>query len=334
MLYLIRQRLLMLVFVLFGVTLCTFFMSHVIPGDPAQMMAGPHASADTIRSIRRQLGLDRPLWVQYGTYLWGLLHGDLGISIRTQQPVIHDLAAFFPATLELVLYAFLLAIVTGIPLGVLAAVKRNTVWDYAARVVSLGGVSVPVFWSGLVLILLFYARLGWLPASGRLDPSLPPPPTITGLYTVDSALTGYWADFFNSLWHLVLPAVTLSYVQLSIIVRQVRSSMLEVLGKEFILTGRANGLGRGFLIVRYALRNALVPTITVIGLSIGSLLGGAVVTETVFDWPGMGNYVVQSIASLDFPAIMGFTVVIGAAYVLINLVVDLLHYALDPQIRR
>jgi peptide/nickel transport system permease protein len=334
MIHLIRQRLLMLVFVLFGVTVATFLMSHVIPGDPAQMMAGPHASVETLQSIRHQLGLDQPLYIQYFDYMNGLLHGDLGTSIRTQQPVAKDLLAFFPATLELVIYAFLIAIVLGIPLGVIAAVKRNTWWDYITRVFSIGGVSIPVFWSGLVLILIFYARLGWLPASGRLDVTLPPPPTITGLYTIDSALTGYWADFFNSLWHLVLPAAALSYVQLSLIMRQVRSSMIEVLSQEYILTGRANGLGRMFLIIRYGLRNALIPTITVIGLSFGSLLGGAVVTETIFDWPGMGKYVVDSIASLDFPAIMGFTIVIAVAYVLINLVVDLLYYALDPQIRR
>ncbi|MBX5437812.1 MAG: ABC transporter permease [Alicyclobacillaceae bacterium] len=334
MIHLIRQRLLMLVFVLFGVTAATFLMSHVIPGNPAQVMAGPHASPETVEAIRHQLGLDRPLLVQYLQYMNGLLHGDLGTSIRTQQPVAHDLANFFPATLELVLYSFLIAIVLGIPLGVIAAVKRNTYWDYVVRVFSIGGVSIPVFWSGLVLILIFYAKLGWLPASGRLDISLPRPPMITGLYTVDSALTGYWEDFFNSLWHLLLPAATLSYVQLSVIMRQVRSSMIEVLSKEFILTGRANGLGRMFLVIRYGLRNAMIPTITVIGLSFGSLLGGAVVTETIFDWPGMGHYVVESIASLDFPAIMGFTVVIAVAYVFINLVVDLLYYALDPQIRR
>lgn len=324
----------MLIFVLFGVTVGTFIMSHVIPGDPAQIMAGPHASAQTIAAIRHRLGLDQPLLVQYWDYMKGLLHGNLGISIRTQDPVAKDLIAFFPATLELVLYAFLVAIVLGVSLGVLSAVKKGTWWDYLARVFAIGGVSIPVFWSGLLLILIFYAKVGWLPASGRLDITLPPPPTITGLYTVDSALTGYWADFSNSLWHLVLPAIALSYVQLSVIMRQVRSSMLEVLSKEFMLTGRANGLGRMFLIIRYGLRNAMIPTITVIGLSFGSLLGGAVVTETVFDWPGMGNYVVQSIGSLDFPAIMGFTVVIAIVYVLINLLVDLLHYALDPQIRR
>lgn len=331
---LLGQRLGMLVFVLFGVSVGTFAMSHLIPGDPAQIMAGPHASAQTIAAIRHHLGLDQSLRIQYWEYMKGLFHGDLGQSIRTQNPVSKDLIAFFPATFELVIYAFLIAIILGIPLGVLSAVKKGTWWDYPARVFAIGGVSIPVFWSGLMLILIFYAKVGWLPASGRLDVTLPPPPTITGLYTLDSALTGYWADFFNSLWHLVLPAVALSYVQLSVIMRQVRSSMLDVLSKEFMLTGRANGLGRMFLIVRYGLRNAMIPTITVIGLSFGSLLGGAVVTEMVFDWPGMGNYVVQSIGSLDFPAIMGFTVVIAVAYVLINLIVDLLQYALDPQIRR
>ncbi|SFR08580.1 ABC transporter permease [Desulfoscipio geothermicus] len=329
----IVKRLSLLVLVLFGVTLITFVMSHVIPGDPARMMVGQRASEETLQKVREDLGLDQPVWAQYLLYIRGLLSGDLGTSIRTQQPVISDLAAFFPATLELALYAFIIALLIGIPLGVISAVKQNTILDHIGRVFSIGGVSIPVFWSGIVAIIIFYAQLGWLPASGRLSIGLEINRTITGLYTIDSLLTGNWKIFKDSLWHLILPAITLSYVQLATITRQVRASMLEVLNQEYIRTARANGIEEWYLIIFYGLRNALKPTVTVVGLSFGSLLGGAVVTETIFAWPGMGKYVVDSIAFLDFPSIMGFTLIIAIGYVIINLIVDLLYMVLDPQVR-
>ena len=329
----IAKRLSLLVFVLFGVTLITFFMSHVIPGDPARMMVGQRADEATLQEVRRQLGLDQPVWVQYFTYVKGLLSGDFGISIRTQQPVANDLLTFFPATLELALTAFVIALVVGIPIGILSAVKKDTVWDHGGRLFSIAGVSTPVFWSGLVGILIFYKLLGWFPSSGRIDLSVAAPAQITGLYVLDSLLTGNWQAFANSLWHLILPALTLSFAQLAIVTRQVRASMLEVLGQEYIRTALANGIKGPLLLFRYALRNALIPTITVVGLSFGSLLGGAVVTETIFGWPGMGKYVVDSIAYLDFPAIMGFTIVISVGYVIINLLVDLTYLLLNPQIR-
>ena len=329
----IVKRLSMLVLVLFGVTLITFFLSHVIPGDPARMMVGQRASEETLQEVRRQLGLDQPVWVQYFTYMSGLLAGDFGNSIRTQQPVIDDLITFFPATLELAFTAFVIAIVIGIPIGILSAVKKDTGWDHAGRMFSIAGISTPVFWSGLVGILLFYKVFGLLPSSGRLDLTVPPPTTITGFYVLDSLLTGNWAAFSNSLWHLILPATTLAFAQLAIVTRQVRASMLEVLSQDYIRTALANGIHGPVLLFRYALRNALIPTITVVGLSFGSLLGGAVVTETIFSWPGMGKYVVESIAFLDFPAIMGFTFLISLGYVVINLIVDLTYYALDPQIK-
>jgi len=329
----IVRRLSLLILVLFGVTLITFAMSHVIPGDPARMMVGQRASEETLQKVREDLGLDQPVWAQYLLYIRGLLSGDLGTSIRTQQPVISDLAAFFPATLELALYAFIIALLIGIPLGVISAVKQNTILDHIGRVFSIGGVSIPVFWSGIVAIIIFYAQLGWLPASGRLSIGLEINRTITGLYTIDSLLTGNWKIFKDSLWHLILPAITLSYVQLATITRQVRASMLEVLNQEYIRTARANGIEEWYLIIFYGLRNALKPTVTVVGLSFGSLLGGAVVTETIFAWPGMGKYVVDSIAFLDFPSIMGFTLIIAIGYVIINLIVDLLYMVLDPQVR-
>ncbi|UFJ41452.1 ABC transporter permease [Brevibacillus humidisoli] len=333
MMQIIAKRLSLLAFVLFGVTLMTFFMSHVIPGDPARMMVGQRADEETLQEVRRQLGLDQPVWVQYITYVKGLLTADFGTSIRTQQPVMNDLVTFFPATMELAITAFLMAIVIGIPIGILSAVKKDTFWDHGGRMFSIAGVSTPVFWSGLVGILVFYKLLGWFPSSGRLDLSVAAPEQITGFYLLDSLLTGNWSAFTNSLWHLILPAMTLSFAQLAIVTRQVRASMLEVLGQEYIRTALANGIKGPLLLVRYALRNALIPTITVVGLSFGSLLGGAVVTETIFGWPGMGKYVVDSIAYLDFPAIMGFTFIISVGYVVINLLVDLTYYLLNPQIR-
>lgn len=329
----ILKRLSMLALVLVGVTLLTFFLSHVIPGDPARLMVGQRASEETLQEVRRQLGLDQPVWVQYFTYIQGLFAGDFGTSIRTQQPVGHDLLSFFPATLELAILAFFIAILLGIPLGILSAIKKDTGWDHCSRIFSIAGVSTPVFFSGLVGILLFYKFFALLPSSGRFDLGITPPIKITGLYLFDSLLTGNWAAFKNSLWHLLLPSFTLAFAQLAIVTRQVRASMLEVLSQEYIRTALANGISGPVLLFRYALRNALIPTITVVGLSFGSLLGGAVVTETIFSWPGMGKYVVDSIAFLDFPAIMGFTFVISIGYVLINLIVDLTYYALDPQIK-
>lgn len=334
MLRVVWQRLLMLVLVLACVSVATFLMARVVPGDPAQVIAGPHASPATVASIRHQLGIDKPLMSQYVTYMRGLLHGDLGTSITTHRPVSEDLLAFFPATFELVFYAFVLALLVGVPLAVLAAVRRNSILDYLARIVSVAGLSMPTFWFGLVLILLAYGELGLLPSSGRLSSSLPPPPHISGLYTLDAALTGYWATFVDSVRHLILPVLALAYVQLAVIVRQLRTSLIAVLGTDYVRTARAAGLSSRTVILRYGLRNALVPVLTVVGISFGTLLGGAVVTETVFDWPGMGNYVVHSVETLDFPAIMGFTIVIAVAYVLINLFVDLLNIALNPQIRR
>jgi peptide/nickel transport system permease protein len=334
MLKVIWQRMLMLIVVLACVSIATFLMARVVPGDPAQVIAGPHASPATIASIRHQLGVDKPLMTQYASYMGGLIHGDLGTSITTRRPVSEDLLTFFPATFELVFYAFLVALIVGIPLGVLAAVRRNSVLDYATRVVSVAGLSMPTFWFGLVLILLAYGKLGLLPSSGRLSSSLPPPPHVTGLYTLDAALTGYWGTFVDAARHLILPVLALSYVQLAVIVRQLRTSVITVLGKDYVRTARAAGLPTHTVILRYGLRNALVPVLTIVGISFGTLLGGAVITETVFDWPGMGNYVVHSIESLDFPAIMGFTIVIAVAYVLINLIVDLVNIALNPEIRR
>jgi peptide/nickel transport system permease protein len=329
----IRRRLIFLVFVVFGVTVVTFIISHMIPGDPARMMAGDRATNEIVENMRHQLGLDQPLWRQYVTYIGQVAQGDLGISIRTQRPVIDDIKRFFPATIELALAALTFAVVAGIPLGVLSAVAKDKWIDQISRTISVTGISTPAFWLGLLLIYIFYGRLGILPGSGRIASAIAPPTTITGFYTVDSVLTLNWPALRSSLTHLVLPALTLGFVHLGIVTRQIRSAMLEVLQEDYVRTARASGLPRRTVLFGHALRNALIPSVTMIGLAFGDLLYGAVLTETVFAWPGMGNYVVQSITALDFPAIMGFTVVASTAYVVLNLSVDLVYMWLDPQIR-
>lgn len=334
MIQMIVKRLGLILFVVFGVTLVTFFMSHVIPGDPASLIAGQRASEETLQSIRQQLGLDQPVWIQYFHYIGDLLTGDLGTSIRTQRPVLDELITFFPATLELAIAAFAIAIVLGIPLGILAALKKNSIWDNLSRVFSISGVSIPVFFSGVIVILIFYGKLGWLPSNGRIALDINPPTHITGFYILDSIFTGDMVALKSSLQHLILPALVLSYAQLAVITRQVRASMLEVMSQEYIRTAVANGIKGRLLIISYALKNALIPTVTVIGVAFGSLLGGAVVTETIFGWPGMGKFVVDSISYLDFPAMMGFTIIISIGYVLINLIVDIIYGLLNPQMKQ
>jgi peptide/nickel transport system permease protein len=296
-------------------------------------MAGEHASRATVEHMRHVLGLDQPLPQQFAVYLVKLSHGDLGVSIRTERPVGEDIRHFFPATVELSLAALLFAIVVGVPLGVLSAVYKDSWIDQTARAVSVLGISMPTFWLALLLLDLFYNWLGILPGTGRLDEALPAPPTLTGLFTLDSLLAGQWTTFRNSLSHLALPAFTLGFVNMGIIMRQVRSAMIEVLREDYIRTARASGLGSSTIVLGHALRNAMIPSVTVLGLACGDLLYGAVLTETIFAWPGMGNYVIESISFLDFPSIMGFAVVASIVYVLLNLAVDLSYMVLDPQIR-
>ncbi len=329
----VLRRLVYMLPVLFGVTVLVFVISHAIPGDPASLIAGPKASREALENIRRSHGLDQPLPVQYLRFVTGLLQGDLGMSIRNHRPVTQDLKDFFPATLELTLASLALCLGVGIPLGILAAVKRNSWADHLTRVFSVFGVSTPVFWLGLMLLLLFYRNLGWLPGSGRLDVLTEAPVRITGMYILDSLLTGNWSTLRQALHHIILPAFCLSYVYLAIITRIVRSSMLQVLGQDYITTARANGLSEARVVLRHAFKNSLIPTVTITGLSFGELLGGAILTETIFAWPGMGKYVVDSVNYLDFPAIMGFTLVVSVAYVCINLVVDVLYALLNPTIR-
>ena len=309
---LIRQRCWGLILVVAGVCVITFIISHLIPGDPARLLAGDRASDE----------------------IDALLHGDLGTSIRTGRPVLEDLKTFFPATLELAFCALLIALLVGIPLGVLSAVYRNRWTDHLVRLMALTGISTPAFWLGLGVIVLFYGKLDWLPGSGRLDDWFDPPTRVSGFYLLDSLLEGNIEVFFNALQHLILPAATLAFVHLGIVARQIRSAMLEQLNEDYIRTALASGLPKFTIVVRYALPNALIPSITVLGLALGDLLYGAVLTETVFAWPGMGAYVVSSIQALDFPAVMGFAIVVSFAYVLVNLVVDLLYLWIDPRMGR
>ncbi|MDT4310510.1 ABC transporter permease [Klebsiella aerogenes] len=331
---LIRQRCWGLILVVAGVCVITFIISHLIPGDPARLLAGDRASDEIVRHIRQQLGLDLPLWQQFARYVDALLHGDLGTSIRTGRPVLEDLKTFFPATLELAFCALLIALLVGIPLGVLSAVYRNRWTDHLVRLMALTGISTPAFWLGLGVIVLFYGKLDWLPGSGRLDDWFDPPTRVSGFYLLDSLLEGNVEVFFNALQHLILPVATLAFVHLGIVARQIRSAMLEQLNEDYIRTALASGLPKFTIVVRYALPNALIPSITVLGLALGDLLYGAVLTETVFAWPGMGAYVVSSIQALDFPAVMGFAIVVSFAYVLVNLVVDLLYLWIDPRMGR
>lgn len=328
----VLRRVVAVVPTLIGVSLVTFLIATVIPGDPALLVVGQRASPETLARVRRELGLDQPLPIRYLYYLRNLARGDLGRSLRTQRPVAQDLRERLPATLELTLAALGLAAVGGVLLGVLAAVRGGR-WDTMARTLAVAGVSTPVFWWGLLLILLFYRRLGWLPAQGRFNPFLDPPAGPTGLYVVDSLLTGQWRTFQVAIQHLVLPAVTLGYVHLALVARMTRAGILEALREDYVRTARAKGLPERRVIFQHALKNALMPAVTVIGLAFGELLGGAVLTETIFGWPGMGKYAVDSIANLDYPAILGFTLVVGAGYAIINLAVDVAYAVLDPRIR-
>ncbi|KHJ68376.1 peptide ABC transporter permease [Pantoea rodasii] len=331
---LIRQRSWGLILVVAGVCVITFIISHLIPGDPARLLAGDRASDEIVQHIRQQLGLDLPLWQQFIRYVEQLLHGDLGMSIRTGRPVLEDLKNFFPATLELAFCALLIALVVGVPLGVLSAVYKNRWLDHLVRLLALTGISTPAFWLGLGVIVLFYGKLNLLPGGGRLDDWLDPPARVTGFYLIDSLLSGDLEVFFNALTHLILPATTLAFVHLGIVARQIRSAMLEQLSEDYVRTALASGLSKFTIVVRYALPNALIPSVTVLGLALGDLLYGAVLTETVFAWPGMGAYVVSSIQALDFPAVMGFAIVVSFAYVLVNLFVDLLYLWIDPRMGR
>ncbi|HEV8674495.1 MAG TPA: ABC transporter permease [Methylomirabilota bacterium] len=331
----VARRLLLLGPMLLGITLLSFVLSQAIPADPVTANLGEQAAADPqiVAAFRHEWGLDRPLPAQYGIYLWNLLQGNLGVSISTRQPVLLDLQQRFPATIELAVVAMALSVLVGIPLGILSAVRRDSLLDQLTRVASLVGVSMPVFWLGLVALVVFYARLGWAPAPGRLSATMSPPPLVTGFLLLDAVLAGRLDAALDSLHHLVLPAVVLSTYNLGVLARLTRGSTLDVLGEDYVRTARAKGLDERAVTLRHAARNALVPVVTVIGLSFGRLLSGAVIIESVFAWPGLGLYAFRSATSLDFPAIMGVGMVVATVYVLANLLVDVAYAFIDPRIQ-
>ena len=329
---LIVRRLIFLVFVLFGLSVITFGLSHVIPGDPARLMAGPRASRSAVEKLREKYGLNDPWLKQYVTYVGNITHGDFGMSFTTRRPVSQDLQRYLPATAELGLYAFILSTLIGVPLGVLSAVKRDKWPDHLARFISISGLALPVFWLAIMAQFVFFGRLGWLPDGGRLPIGVDPPRTITGLYTIDSLLTGNMPLFLLSLKHLLLPTIVLAYGSLAVITRMVRGGMLEVLNQDYIRTARAKGISQQGVVLGHALKNALLPTVTSIGLQIGLLLSGAFLVEIVFSWPGIGRYAVDAIQRLDYNATMATTLIIALVFVLLNLVVDIAYLFLDPRI--
>ena len=316
-----------------GLSLLTFCISRVVPGDPARLAAGPQATEQMVQQLRNEFGLDKPLPVQYWNYLKGIFQGDLGRSLRTRHPVTEDLARFFPATLELVLFSLVIATTLGILMGTLSGVYHDRWLDQTARLFSISGLGLPVFWFALMLQLLFATTLRWFPLGGRLSFGIRPPVSITHLYLVDSFLTGNWRAFGNAMAHLILPALSLTFPALASIIRINRADVLDVFGKEFVTTARAKGLPELIVLWRHVLRNALIPTTTMVGLRFGWMLGGTVLVETVFDWPGIGLYTVQSALYFDFASIMGATLLIGFFICVANLLVDLLYGILDPRIR-
>lgn len=331
----IFRRILVAIPVLWLITLFGFILTYLIPSDPLAMVLSERAAAnpEIVRAYRQRWGLDAPPLQRYLIYVSRLVQGDLGESIATQQPVRKDLARFFPATVELALAATFVAVVIGIPLGILAAVYHERWVDHVARFVSLLGVSVPVFWLGLLALSFFYYRLHILPGPGRLSPRLEAPPVQTGLLLLDSLLAGRYDALADAARHLILPSLILGAYSMGLITRIMRSSMLEVLRQDYIRTARAKGLSQWSVVVRHAFRNAALPVLTAMGLAFGNLMAGAVMTETVFAWPGIGRYAVESAAKVDFAPLMGVTLAVALIYLVINLVVDILYAVFDPRIR-
>lgn len=331
MLAFLVRRLVFLLVVLAGVSIVTFAIANMAPGDPARLVAGPQASAETVARVRTELGLDKPLVTQYLRYAGRLLHGDLGTSNVDGRPVADTILAKAPASLELMGSALVLALLIGVPLGVLGALRRGGAADRMVRIMAVAGAAIPAFWFGAILIILFYRELGWFPASGRFTGT--PPPMVTGVMTLDALLAGDWAGFRVACAHLALPVLTLALLDLGLFARLTRNQMLGVMAQDYIRVARASGLPEGAIVRVHALRNALSPLIPVVAASLAAMLYGSVSVETVFGWPGAGQFVVEAIANLDFPVVMGFAVMASVAYVAVNLVADLLLAAVDPRVR-
>lgn len=332
MLKYIIKRLLLLIPVLIGVSLTVFIVMHAFTTDPASIILGQHATADQVKALQQELGLNDPLYLQYWHFFKGILHGSLGSSLFTKTSVTDEILARFPATIELALAAIIIASVFGITIGIISAVKQNTFFDYISMIAALLGVSMPIFWLGLILVVIFSVGLNWLPVSGRIQIGMEPT-SITGFYLLDSLISGNMDAFILTLKHLALPAIALGSYSTAIIARMTRSTMLEIIRQDYIRTARAKGLFEKAVVFKHALRNALIPVTTVIGLQLGALLGGAVLTETVFSWPGVGSYTVDAILKSDYPVVQGSVMILAVVFVVVNLLVDLLYAYLDPRIK-
>ena len=331
----ILRRVVLLIPTLLGVTVLTFVFSHLVPADPARLALGLAAPESQVIKYRAEHGLDDPVYIQYLRYMGRLFHGDFGISLTSRRPVANDLREYWPATVELVLVSFVIAFPTGIALGVLAAVRRNSFIDHVNRVVSILGVSVPVFWLAIVALLLFYVRLPLYPGIGRIDPTVAvahPFAKRTGLYLIDTALAGQWPAFASALGHLFLPAVCLALSPIARLTRITRASMLTVLGEDYVRLARAKGQRERRVITRHALRNALMPVLTVSGLIVGYALAGSVLVETVFSWPGLGTYAFKAASGSDYPAIMGVAILTTAVFIVVNLITDVSYAMADPRV--
>jgi peptide/nickel transport system permease protein len=314
-----------------GISIIIFLMMHITPGDPAELLLGERATEPALEALREHLGLNEPLYVQYGMFLKRLMKGDLGETIWTRQKVWVEVKQRFPATIELSIAAMLISSFLGVILGIVSATKQYSVFDYLSMLGALVGVSMPIFWLGLVFMLIFSLNLGWFPMSGRLSVGIDLD-TITNFYILDALLTKNWAAFRDALWHITLPALTLSTIPMAIVARMTRSSMLEVLRQDYIKTAKAKGLSPGIVIIKHALRNALIPVITVIGLMFGILMAGAILTETIFAWPGVGKWLYDAVLQRDYMVIQGGTLFVAAIFVIINLVVDILYAVINPKI--
>jgi ABC-type dipeptide/oligopeptide/nickel transport system permease component len=330
----ILRRLAAMPFLILGIITVAFFISHSTHGDPLVSILGDRQmeNPEVVAAARARWGLDKSLPEQYLIYVRNLLTGDLGVSIRTKRPVLQDLAARLPATLELVFAAMLIGTVSGVVLGVVAARYRDGLIDHLSRLFALIGSSLPVFWSGLILLYIFWVNLRWLPGPGRLDARTPAPQEVTGFFTVDALLAGDLPVFFEALHHLILPAFVLGWAVMGIISRLVRASMLDVLSQDYIRAARARGASETAVLYHHALRNALIPALTIIGFTFAYLITGAVLTETIFSWPGIGSYAVDAARNLDYPAIMGVTIIGGLAFLLTNLLTDVAYALADPRI--
>ncbi len=328
----VLKRIALLFPTLLGISLLVFLMLYFVPGDPAQVMLGERANAETLAALRAEMGLDQPFHVQFYRFFSGLLSGDLGRSIRTHEKITVEIFQRFPATIELTFFSMLIAVIVGISTGILAAVRRGKLVDLLSMMGATAGISLPIFWLALLLVLLFSVYLPVFPVSGRLSTHIYLE-QVTYFYTLDALLVGDWNAFSNVIWHLFLPAIALGTIPMAVIARMTRASLLEVLGEDYVRTAWAKGLSRRWVVLRHAVRNSFIPTLTVIALEFGYLLGGAVITETIFAWPGVGRWLFLAVQARDFRAVQGGVLLIATVFVLINLLADVLYAWLDPRIR-